>query len=84
MQPNVGPTTLPCAGFSDTPPDHKSMSNGDLIKNNDSERLKKGAGQVYTALQFSSNVVVMDVLYLNSMINHCVRKTTLSGDVVSE
>lgn len=32
MQLNVGPTTLPWAGFSDTPPDHKSMSNGDLTR----------------------------------------------------
>lgn len=30
MQLNVGPTTPPCAVFSDTPPDHRSMSNGDL------------------------------------------------------
>jgi len=29
------------------------------------------------------HVIVMNVLYLNSMINHCLRKTIVSEDVVS-
>jgi len=37
--------------------------------------LKKG-GQAGTVC---CTVVVMDVLYMNTMINHCIRKTTLSG-----
>lgn len=71
MQPNVGPTTLPCAGFSDTPPDHKSMSNGDLIIDNDNEILKKVNKCVLLCFSVVvKRVVIMDVLYLNPMINH--------------
>jgi len=28
------------------------------------------------------HVIVIDVLYLNTIINHCIRKMVLSGDVV--
>lgn len=71
MQPNVGPTTLPCAGFSDTPPDHKSMSNGDLIIDNDNEILKKANKRVLLCCSVVvKRVVILDVLYLNPMINH--------------
>ena len=30
-----------------------------------------------------NHAVVIDMLYLNSMINNCIRKTILKGDVVS-
>jgi len=40
---------------------------------------KKNVGQVGTALLYRRTVVVMDVLYLNKMINHCIRKMILIG-----
>jgi len=45
--------------------------------------LEKKGGQESTVLLFSSSQGSRSMLYLNSIVNHCIRITILSGEIVS-
>lgn len=77
MQANVGPTKLPGRGFSDTPPDHKSISQGLLWSQSIHETSNSTHNLVKTKITYSYRELYLNTVELGIISNISENESTV-------